>query len=363
MKLALYLPSLRGGGAERVMIQLAAGLAQRGFTVDLVVAQAVGPYLDEIPASVRVHDLKARRVLFSLPALIRYLRRERPHALLSTMGHANVMAVLARAIGRVPVRILLREANTLSQASANARLRRARLLPHLMRWAYRRADGVIAVSKGTADDLIHELRLPSERVQVIYNPTITADLFAKAAAPVEHPWFRDGGAPVIVAIGRLTRQKDFPTLLQALALLRHRRPARLLILGEGEDRPALSRLIDDLGLQGSVDLPGFVKNPYGYLRRADVFVLSSLWEGLPNVLIQALALGTPVVATDCPSGPAEILENGRWGKLVPVGDAGQLARAIEGVLDDRRAPEGLADRLADFAARPVDSYAQLLTAR
>ncbi len=327
-KVALFLPSLRGGGAERVMLNLARGFSEKGLEVDLVLAKAEGPYLSQVPPEVRVIDLHSSRVLASLPHLVRYLRRERPQALLSTLNHANIVALWAKRLAGVPTRVVVREANVITVSSANTQNSRGRIMPFLIRCFYPWADAVIAVSKGVADDLIKSARLPVEKIHVIYNPVVTPDLFTKAEEPLDHPWFALGEPPIILGVGRLTKQKDFATLINAFCLLRKEQAARLMILGEGEDRSALEDLIKKLDLQEDVSLPGFVDNPFKYMKRAAVFVLSSRWEGLPNTLIQAMALGTPVVSTDCPSGPAEILEAGKLGKLVPVGDVEALAEAI-----------------------------------
>jgi glycosyltransferase involved in cell wall biosynthesis len=179
--------------------------------------------------------------------------------------------------------------------------------------------------------------LPRDRIQVILNPVVSEETLQKAKAPVEHPWFSNGGAPVVLAIGRMTEQKDFPNLLRALALLVQRRPARVLILGEGEDRPALEALAKELNLGPDVlDMPGFVENPYAYMARCDVLAMSSRWEGLPTVLIEGLACGASIVSTACPSGPDEILEDGRYGRLVPVNDSAALADALAQTLDAPR---------------------------
>lgn len=358
--IALFLPSLRGGGAERVMVNLAWGFAERGLQVDLVLAKADGPYLSEVHPEVRVVDLGARRVLHSLPDLVRYLRRKRPAAMLSTLSHANIIALWARGIASVPVRLVVREANTVGISASNAPALRGRWTPFLMRFFYRWADAVVANSSGVAEDLIRLTRLPAEKLKVIYNPVVTPELFAKAEEPLDHPWFRPGEPPVILGVGRLTKQKDFPTLIRAFALVRKERPVRLMILGEGEGRPKLEALVRELGLKDDVALPGFVDNPYKYMKRAAVFVLSSRWEGLPSVLIEALALGTPVVATDCPSGPAEILEGGKWGRLVPVGEPHFLARAILGTLQDVREPPPEAAWERFSLEEVVTAYLQVL---
>ncbi|MGB9554008.1 MAG: glycosyltransferase, partial [bacterium] len=306
-KLALFLPSLHGGGAERVKVNLAQGFAERGLKVDLVLAKAEGPYLSRVSSKVRVVDLRAKRVLYSLPALVQYLRRERPAALLSALNHANVVAIWAKKLACVKTRLVATEHTVLSQSTENTSSLRGRLMPLLIRLFYPWADAVVAVSRGVAEDLSSMTGLPLNKIKVIYNPVITPELFAKAEEPVDHPWFRPGEPPVILGVGRLTAAKDFPTLIRAFALVHKERPARLMILGEGEDRPELEALVRELGLEQDVALPGFVENSYKYMKRAAVFVLSSRWEGLPTVLIEALALGTPVVSTDCPSGPKEIL--------------------------------------------------------
>ena len=333
-RLAIFVPNMLGGGAQRVALNLAQGIAERGYNVNLVLAQAEGPYLTEIPESVRLVNLRAQRVLTSLPALVRYLRRERPEAMLSVMNYANIVALWARRLASVPTRVVVSEHNTLSSSVQSASSQRGRLMPQLIRRFYPWADGIVVVSKGVADDLAQVTGTPRERIQVIYNPVVTPELQAKAQDPIGHTWFRPGEPPVLLAVGALTAQKDFPRLIQAFAQVRRGRPIRLLILGEGQDRPALEALVRQLGLEQDMSLPGFVENPYAYMAQASLFVLSSRWEGLPTVLIEALVCGAPVVSTDCPSGPREILADGQYGQLVPVGDVTALARAIEMSLDN-----------------------------
>ncbi len=359
-KVALFLPSLRGGGAERVMVNLARGFSEKGLDVDLVLAKAEGPYLSEVPAGVRVIDLHSSRVLASLPNLIHYLRRERPQAILSAMDHANIVAIWARKLARVQSRVVVTVHNTLSRATTNSDNFRGRLMPCLIRMFYPWADAVVAVSGGVAEDLAKATGLPQEQIRVIYNPVVTPEILEKAEEPLNHTWFAPGEPPVILSAGRLTKQKDYPTLIRAFAMVRRERPARLMILGEGEERPKLEALIQELGLDEDVSLPGFVDNPYAYMARSAVFVLSSAWEGLPTVLIEAMAVGTPVVSTDCPSGPAEILEGGKWGKLVPVGDIEKIAKAIIDTLEDLNHPD-VAKRAQDFGIeKPVQNYLKVL---
>lgn len=364
MTVSIFSPSLNGGGAERVMVTLANGVARRGYRVDLVLASAEGPYLRDVEPSVRIVDLRAGRVIRALWPLARYLRRERPLAMLSAMNHANVVAVLARRMARVPVRVVVSERTTISVEVKHARGWSARAVYALVPWAYRRADGVVAISRGVADDLERFASLAPGTVQAIYNPCDLERIRRLAQAPLSYPWWQPAEArPVVIAMGRLTEAKDFPTLLRAFAVLRTRHDARLLILGEGELRGALAALAQSLGLgEDDVQMPGFVANPYAYLARAALFVLSSRWEGLSNVLIEAMACGTPVVSTDCPSGPREVLEGGRWGRLVPVGDVQALAQAMEAVLATPKEALPLVQRRAqDFDHdRAIDAYLDAL---
>jgi len=358
--IAIFLPSLRGGGAERVMLRLACGLSKHNYKVELVLARAEGPYLKEVPTQIEVVDLNASRVLWSIRPLAQYLRSKRPSGLIAALDHANIAAIIAHQWVRLPTRLVVSVRNTSSIATRHARQTRARIIPALARWLYPKADKVVAVSHGVAADAVRFYNLPPEKVAVIYNPVVTPELIARSWEAVEHPWLAAGEPPIILGVGRLTAQKDFATLIRAFARVRQHDEARLIILGEGEHRPILEQLIGELGLQAWVALPGFVENPYAWMRRAAVFVLSSRWEGLPTVLIEAMACGTPVVATDCPSGPREILEGGKWGKLVPVGDAVGLAEAICQTLKEG-SPSDLSIRASDFSLeRAVESYLQVL---
>ena len=359
-RVGFFLPSLVGGGAERVMVNIARGMTARGLAVDLVLGQARGPYLQQVPREARVVDLRARRALTSLPGLVRYLRRERPQVLVSSLSHTNVVALWARRMARVGTRLFVTVHNTESDAVRRTPIARARLLPLLMRRFYPWADGIVAVSRGVAADVASITQLPLDRIHVIYNPVVTPDVFEKMRVPVDHRWFATDGAPVVLAAGRFTWEKDFPTLIEAFAQVRQRRPARLLILGEGAERPRLEAIVRQHRLEHDVDLPGFVTNPYAYMARCALFVLSSVSEGLPTALIEALATGMRVVATDCRNGPREILQGGRVGRLVPVGDAAALATAILAALERPGAaipPEAWHPYSLDVA---VDNYLRLL---
>lgn len=331
-RLAVFLPDMIGAGAQRVMLNLVNGFAARNLLVDLVLTKATGPYLNSIAPSVRVIDLKAHRVLTSLPGMIRYLRQEQPMAILTGLATANCVALWARKLAKFDTRLVISEHNTMSVNTSRGANWRDKQLPRLARQFYPWADNIVAVSKGVADDLARVTSVPRAAIQVIYNPVVTPDVCAKAQMPADHPWFGSDQPPVVLGVGRLTEQKNFADLLTAFALVRQHRPARLIILGEGEQRPLLEEQSRQLHLEADVCLPGFVDNPYAYMAAAKVFALSSRWEGLPTVLIEALYCGAQLVSTDCPSGPREILAGGQLGQLVPVGDVLALARAIEHAL-------------------------------
>jgi glycosyltransferase involved in cell wall biosynthesis len=359
-RLAIFLPTMHDGGAERMMLNLLIGIADRGYTIDLVLANAEGPHLVNVPKSIRLIDLKAPRVVTSLPGLIRYLREVRPHAILSIMNHANIVALLAQRLSGIPTRVLVSERNTLSISAQHARTWRAQFMPWLVRIFYPLANEIVTVSNGVADDLACIMTIPRQTIKVIYNPVVTPELRQKVIAPLDHPWFKLGQPPVILGVGRLTQQKDFATLIQAFAWVLRTHQARLVILGEGPERSALETLVKRLDLEQVVNLPGFVANPYVYMSRASLFVLSSKWEGLPGVLIEAMYCGLLLVSTDCPSGPREILGHGRLGQLVPVGDVSEMARAIELALDGKvaRPPK---DAWYPFELeKVVDEYLNLL---
>lgn len=358
-RIAVLLPSLEGGGAERSIATVAGGLAAHGHDVTLLLGRARGPFLAGLAPAVRVLDLGVPSLPLALPQLVLQLRRLRPQVLLAAMAHANVVAALAHRVARVPTRLVLSERVHPSSLIEGGGLG-LRATGALMRLTYPWADHVIAVSRGVADDLLARLPLDPERVSVLPNPVVDAALHQRAVAAPAHPWLSDKLLPVVLAVGRLQPQKDFATLLDAFARVRRTRPLRLVILGEGDERAALLAQARALGIGGDVALPGFDANPFAAMRAADLFVLSSRYEGLPGVLIQAMACGARVLATDCPSGPREVLEDGRWGRLVPVGDAAALAAAMAAALDDA-APPDVRRRAADFGVeRAVDGYARVL---
>jgi glycosyltransferase involved in cell wall biosynthesis len=407
-RLALLLPDLGAGGAERVALNLAHGLARAGHEVDLVLAQARGELLPHVGPAVRLVDLRAPRLRGVLWPLARYLRREQPAALLACMWPLTVMALCARRLAAVPTRVVVAEHATWSRSPLVQGVPPpwrdgpcgAWLHQRLVAWQVRssmrrlfpRAEGIVAVSHGAARDLCRFAGLDERGISVIYNPVV--DEAAGAGAPPGGPSTRPGcgpqtgpeivleggledrlqGGPLgravadwldgphrVLAVGSLKAEKDYGTLIRAFALLRRQLDARLLILGEGPCRAALEALVLQLGLQGQVLLPGFAPQPAPCYRAAGVLALSSVTEALPTVLIEALAQGTPVVSTDCVAGPGEILDGGRFGRLVPVGDAAALARALHAALLQHHDREALRARARVFSIdQAVDRYEALL---
>ncbi|PWG64983.1 glycosyl transferase [Spiribacter halobius] len=353
------------GGVERMVLNLLAGLQAEGpseLAIDLIPIRAGNLPRERVPEGVRVVDLGLRHSTLAARALAGYLRRERPDAVLTAKDRAIRATVSARRLAGVETRIVGRLGTNLSAALAGQGALRRWLRQAPMRRLYRDVDAIVAVSEGVAEDTRAITGLPAGRVLVVRNPVVTPELAMQAQAPVDHPWLQPGAeVPVILGAGRLTRQKDFPTLIRAFATLRRHRPARLVILGEGGERGALERSIAELGLGDDVALPGHQKNPWAWMARASLFVLSSAWEGSPNVLTEAIACGTPVVATDCPSGPRELLEDGRYGHLVPVGDAAALAEAMHRTLEAPLPAETLREAAAEYTvAASARGYLQTL---
>ncbi len=359
-RVVLYLPSLAGGGAERVFVELANEFADLGLRVDIALASAEGPYLSEVSKAVRIVDFAAGGVARSVRKLMAYLRAEKPDAMLSGLDHANVMSVVARVAARARTRCVVSSRSVPTMLGKEGGHFRAWAVLKAAGIAYRFADAMIANSDGVATDLSRFLHIPRKRINVIYNPLNLESIERRSREPVDHPWVAEGAAPVVLSVGRISVLKDFPTLVRAFAQLRGRRDCRLVILGEGPDQASLAALIRELGVESDVSLPGFVPNPYSWMRRSGVFVSSSLSEGCPNALMQALACGTPVVSTDSVGGAAETLQHGKWGELVPVGDAAAMAGAIGRTLDARTHPD-VRQRAKDFAHdRIARQYLQVL---
>jgi glycosyltransferase involved in cell wall biosynthesis len=361
MKIAVFVSFSGRGGVEKMVANLCRGFVESGHQVDLLLIKSRGEHLKAVPDSVRIVKLGPEHTFLSLIPLMRYLVSDRPDALLAVKDRAFRVAVTARALTGVKTRVVGRLGTTLGAAlKGKSSFRRwTWYLP--MRFFYPMADTVVAVSKGVFEDISRITGLGPDRVRVIENPVVDASFYEKATGPVNHPWFMDDGPPIIVGMGRLTRQKGFDVLLKAFDILGRTRECRLMILGEGSDREKLLEIASQYGIASRVSFPGFIENPYPTLGRAALFVLSSRWEGSPNVLTEALALGVPVVATDCPSGPMEILENGRFGPLVPVEDPEALAKAMDQVLADPPKPDFLKSAVVRYSvSRSSGSYLKVL---
>lgn len=352
-RLCLFLPSLTGGGAERSFVLLANGFAKRGYEVDLVVVKKHGPWVAMVDPAVQIVDLGAGRTAGAIWPLVRYLRANRPRVILSALDQANVVAALARWLARSRARLVISVRLPIGKAAKANRQFRHRATRALARVVYPRADRIITISDGVRDDLITAFRLPPEKIVTIYNPIIDDQFRTRAELPSRIA-LHDDGIPLVLAAGRLRPVKGFDVLIRAFAEVVKSRSARLMILGEGPERDQLEALAADLGIADDVVMPGFDPNPLPYMARASVFVSASIWEGFGNSIVEAMALGTPVVTT-ATDGPTEILEGGRWGRIVPVGDTSALAKAIADAL---RSPQpDPRERGAHFSLdRSVDGY-------
>lgn len=358
-RVAIFLPDLGGGGAERCNVILANEFASRGVEVDLVVYNADGPFARLVADDVRLVVLGCRRLETSLLPFCRYVMRERPSVVMASMQHAGIVALLAKRLVGKGRRFIVQYQNTISRDYATFGPA-GRFWLRLLGLLLPSADAVVAVSKQAAQDIVDTFPRTAGNILYIYN-AVSEDAIAQLVdEPVTHPWFHDPGTPVMLSAGRLVPLKNYQSLLDAFSRVLRVRPARLIIIGEGTDRSRLVSRAKELGITDSVDFAGFQANPYSFMKNARVFVLSSLQEGLPLVLIEALACGTPVVSTDCPSGPREVLEGGKWGRLVPVGDSRALADAMLATLDDPEDSAALVERARRFSARTIaDEYLRL----
>ncbi len=408
MRIAILLDDLSGGGVERTMLTLADGFVKHGHAVDVVLGRRTGPLEGELPAGARVVVLDARpgwlarlailradpgglgvlarpvllarqkrlgRMLPRLPSLVAYLRRDRPDMLVSAKFRPNLCAVWACARAAGPTRLVLTERTSPTEHFATEQPHaRHRVVAALMNRYYPRADRIVTVGRDLADDLARFASLPRERIQAIHNPVVDERIDTAAREPPDHPWLAPGEPPVVLGVGRIEGRKGFATLLRAFALVRAHRPARLVILGKAKERDSkpsaagtrheqeLAALARELGIAEDVSFPGFKPNPYAYMARAAVFVLASDYEGLPGVLIQAMACGCPVVSTDCPTGPREILRGGWFGPLVPVGDHARMADAITHMLDTPTPASQLRARAWQFSVdAAVETYLTLFS--
>lgn len=361
------MPSLAGGGAEKAMMNLVTEFANQGIAIDLLVIEPVGPYSQTLSHKIKLYDLSASsfvcrqlsklklpqyvKALFVIPALIKYLKRERVQVLITTLHLSNMIGLMIKKYFVRRVKLIVRMAGAFSmELSTHVNGRKIRLLTNMVKCLLPASDAIVANSKDLAIDIKTCVPALAHKVHTVYNPIVIASIREQAAAALSHPWLDHGSYRVILSVGRLHKKKDFPTLLRAFAQIRASMPAsRLVILGEGQERHALEKLAAQLAIKDFIDFAGFKANPFCWMAKSHVLVSSSLVEGFPNVLVESMACGTPVVSTDCPTGPREILHAGRWGKLVPVGDCQRLATAVLETLQNPTPSERLRERAQDFS--------------
>lgn len=324
-------------------------LLSRGYNVDLILSNKSGEYTKVVDSDISIIDLDSHRQIACLPNLTRHLATSHYNALLSTGTGMNVIALLAKHFSRTKSPLTIRIQNNMSKSLEDMSRREHKILPILIKYLFPTVDNIIAISEGVANDLKSWTRIKRDEIDVVYNPVVTDDLFELAQAIPSHEWLQNPSKSVILGVGRLTKQKDFSTLIKAFARLRDSQEVYLVILGKGEDSTKLKKLAEDLGVSSYVSFPGFVDNPYAYMNSADIFVQTPIWEGFGNVLVEAMACGTPVVSTDCPHGPREILEDGRYGMLVPVGDHQRIAGSIEFLLKLTLRQEPIQERAKQFS--------------
>jgi glycosyltransferase involved in cell wall biosynthesis len=315
-------------GVDRLIRHLVPSMARRGYPIDVLKIRDHGPVIEDQSHGVQMIDLKVKHVYSSFPTLIRYLKHRRPAVMLTDKDRVNRTAILARAWSRVPTRLVVSSGTTISIDLANRGAFERWLQKRSMKYLYPHAENIVVTSEGVADDMAEYTGLARKRIQVVPCPVVPNEFFGLQLPRPDHPWFIADAPPVILGVGELGPRKDFVTLVNAFARLRANQNCRLVILGKGNQRDHLLSVANELGVANDIDLPGFESNPYPFMAHAAMLAMSSRWEGLGFVLIETLALGTPVVSTDCPSGPREILDGGRYGRLVPVGDAERLARAM-----------------------------------
>lgn len=365
-RVALYLPAFRDGGAQHVTVNIANGLAEHGYPVDLVVSYRSGVFSDHVSEAVSVIDLETPElpglgVGAAVPALRRYLERTDPAILFSAMTFANVVALVARMTADSETRVVVTEHRMFGEPDGP----KDRFVSGLAARLYPSADHVLGVSSGVVSSVVRHTNVAREQVSVMHNPIDIDHIRAASGDPVDHPWVSDPSIQLVFTAARLEPVKDLSTLIGAFESVSERRPGtRLLIGGRGTRGETLRELVAERGLDEVVELPGYIDNPYAYMSNAETFALSSRHEGLPTVLIEALACGCPVVSTDCPSGPSAILREGEYGRLVPVGDPDALADGIVATIDDPPPSEHLRGRAEDFATEAViGQYARFIDRR
>ena len=332
-KIAFFIPKLTFGGAERVIIDIANNLSKRGFLIDIVLAKSGNIYLDEISPSINIIDLNCRSTILSLLTLSRYIKKSRPNGIISALSHANCVVLLARKITNKNTKIVVSERNISYRNTLNKTGIKRIILDWLIKYLYPEAKCIVTVSKGVSKSIINTYQFKSHKVRCIYNPCDFEKIKKLKSKGILNDGiindFQSENKKIILSVGSLTIQKNFSLLINAFKIVRRQINCKLIILGEGPERSKLEELCRNLEIDNkSICMPGFIANPFPYMKACDLFVLSSSWEGLPNVLIQALACHCKIVATDCDAGPREILEDGKWGRLTKVNDIKALANTM-----------------------------------
>ncbi len=346
-KISFFLATSGHSGVDRAMKNLIPALANRGYKVELLKVRKHGPELNNTFKNIKIINLKTSHVYSSFFPLVKYLIKTPPHIMFTDKDRVNRCAILAKLITRAKTKLIVRSGITISVDLSSRGFLDSWIQRTSMSRLYKYADKIIVPSKNVAEDMSDYTGLSINHIKVVPPPVIEESIFTRIFPPPEHPWFKPDSPPVILGAGELCMRKDFFTLLKAFKIVKQHIDSRLVILGKGRQHDALVKFSHDLGIEKYVDFPGFKKDPYPYMAHAKVFVLTSLWEGLGFVLIESLAVGTPVVSTNCPSGPSEILENGKYGHLVPIKDHERLAEAILDTIKNPKEPEFLQQ-----AARP-----------
>lgn len=362
-KIFLLISSFYAGGVQRVTINLANELAKLGYPTSLVVISRHGPLRAQVLPGVTVHDLNLSKAVRAVYYLAKLLRMKTPDIFISNQTHLNVLSVLAHKLARSSSELLIVEHNHMSSVVQHANNWVDRLRPFWAKIFYPHANRVLAVSEGVANDLAQLSGIQRKDIHVVINSILPPSFEKQERAILTHPWFTEHIHPVIVGMGRLSIQKDFKTLIRSVAKANEIRPIHLAIFGEGEQRSDLAALAAELGIEDKLWMPGYVEDPFSYITQADIFILSSIWEGFPSVLVEAMACGTSVLSTDCPAGPREILADGKYGKLVPVGDVAAMADGILDALSKPQEATVLAKRTKIFtSSHAVTSYTTLFKA-
>jgi glycosyltransferase involved in cell wall biosynthesis len=346
IKLMVVIHSLRGGGSERVLINVLKGLDRNEFSITLVLYEKILDYQIPEDVELQILDIYASKNIFKLTKgfilkiinLARLIRQGKPDVVFSLLSSTNVTVILARLLSRTKCKVFVSEHTHPSSNLKNEVY--GGITKGFIKYLYPKADKIVAVSEGIKEDLIKNFNITEKKITVIYNPVDISEIEMLSQEKVDHPWFQDK-LPIIVSVGRLTKQKGYPYLIGAFCFVRESLPCRLLIIGEGEDREKLIKMAKESDFAKDIEFLGFQKNPFKYMKKSSLFVLSSLYEGFPNVLLEAMALGLPIVSTNCPSGPSEILDDKKSGLLVPVKDEHALAKAIVDLLTNRKLKDNL----------------------